>query len=71
MRGRGHGVGIRGRGRGRGSSQVQSTVGGGATASRPGSQLKNIRYSMQGGGSVQGYSWGTFENQILGIPVCR
>lgn len=45
-RGSGRGMGIRGRGRGRGGSQIQSTVGGGATASRPGNQLKSIRYKI-------------------------
>lgn len=40
VRGRGRGMGIRGRGRGRGGSQAQSAV----DTSRPGSQLKNIRY---------------------------
>ena len=42
-RGRGRGMGVRGRGRGRGGSQAQSM---GAGTSRPGSQLKTIRYSI-------------------------
>ena len=42
-RGRGRGMGVRGRGRGRGGSQAQSI---GAGTSRPGSQLKTIRYSI-------------------------
>ena len=40
VRGRG------GRGRGRGRSQAQSLDVGGASGSRPGSQLKNIRYTV-------------------------
>ena len=41
-RGRGRGMGVRGRGRGRGGSQAQSI---GVGTSRPGSQLKTLRYS--------------------------